>query len=45
MKDSRLTKLAKILVNYSCALKAGEKVLIEAKGIDITNLLKDFFWY
>ena len=27
MKDSRLTKLAKILVNYSCALKAGEKVL------------------
>ena len=34
MTDLRIQKLAKNLVNYSCALKRGEKVLIEAKGID-----------
>ncbi len=30
--DERNKKLASTLVNYSCALKPGEKVLIEAKG-------------
>ena len=34
MRDPRIDKLAKILVNYSCALKEGEKILIEARGID-----------
>lgn len=34
MTDPRITKLAEILVNYSCALKEGEKVLIEARGVD-----------
>jgi len=30
MLDSRMTKLAEVLVGYSTALKAGDKVLIEA---------------
>ncbi len=34
MQDQRINKLAKGLINYSCSLKKGEKVLIEAKGID-----------
>ena len=34
MQDLRVDKLAKVLVNYSCALQKGEKILIEAKGID-----------
>lgn len=34
MQDQRLNLLAKNLVNYSCRLKSGEKVLIEAKGVD-----------
>ncbi len=33
MKDPRITKLAKVLINYSTELKPGEKILIEA--IDI----------
>ncbi len=41
MQDLRINKLAKNLINYSCALKKGEKVLIEAKGVDymIVNAL------
>jgi aminopeptidase len=35
MTDPRMNKLADILINYSCALKAGEKVLIEA--IDVPH--------
>lgn len=34
MVDSRIEKLASVLVNYSVSLKKGEKILIEAKGID-----------
>lgn len=34
MTDPRLTKLADILINYSCSLQKGEKVLIEARGVD-----------
>ena len=34
MQDQRINKLADVLVNYSCDLKKGEKILIEAKGID-----------
>ncbi len=34
MTDSRINKLADVLVNYSCSLKKGEKILIEAKGVD-----------
>lgn len=33
MKDSRMVKLANILVNYSCAVKKGERILIEATGV------------
>ena len=46
MIDDRITKLAKGLINYSCKLKKGEKVLIEAKGIDymlVTALIKEAF--
>ena len=35
MIDARIAKLADVLVNYSCAVKAGEKILIEA--IDIPD--------
>ncbi len=34
MLDERITTLAKGLVNYSCRVQRGEKVLIEAIGID-----------
>ena len=37
MVDPRVTKLADILVNYSCAVKPGEKILIEA--IDVPTAL------
>ena len=46
MTDQRLKILAKNLVNYSCALKKGEKVLIEAKGIDymfVNEIIKDAY--
>src|SRR3984957_514205 len=35
MTDPRMNKLADLLINYSCALQAGEKVLIEA--IDVPH--------
>jgi aminopeptidase len=35
MTDPRIEKLADVLVNYSCALKAGEKLLLEA--IDVPH--------
>jgi aminopeptidase len=35
MLDPRIDKLAKMLIRYSCALKRGEKILIEA--IDVPN--------
>ncbi len=35
MVDPRVTKLAETLVNYSCAVKSGEKILIEA--IDVPH--------
>ena len=34
MRDPRLDKLADVLVNYSVNVQKGEKVLIEARGID-----------
>ena len=37
MIDERINKLASLLVNFSCKVQKGEKVLIEAIGID--NLL------
>ncbi|NLL55737.1 MAG: aminopeptidase [Clostridiales bacterium] len=33
MNDSRIDKLADILINYSCQLKEGQNILIEATGI------------
>ena len=35
MTDPRVKKLADLLINYSCALRSGEKVLIEA--IDVPH--------
>lgn len=32
MKDPRINKLANLLINHSCALRAGENVLIESIG-------------
>ena len=46
MTDERIKKLAKVLVNYSCSLKKGEKVLIEAKGIDnvlVEQIVKEVY--
>lgn len=46
MQDPRIEKLAANLINYSCALKKGEKVLIEAKGIDymlVNALIKETY--
>lgn len=56
MKDPRWIKLADTLVNYSTAVKPGEKVLIESKGDDSLDLIKEIvakvtqagglpFWY
>jgi aminopeptidase len=46
MTDPRLTKLAKNLINYSCALKKGEKILIEAFDVDymlLNELVKEAY--
>lgn len=46
MQDQRINALAKGLINYSCELKKGEKVLIEAKGIDymlVNALVKEAY--
>ncbi|MDR2166917.1 MAG: aminopeptidase [Clostridiales bacterium] len=38
--DSRIVKLAKNIVHYSCELKAGEKVLVQAFGTESLPLLR-----
>lgn len=46
MIDERIKKLAKNLVNYSCDLKKGEKILIEAKGVDymlVNEIVKEVY--
>lgn len=46
MQDLRIEKLAKGLINYSCSLKKGEKILIEAKGVDymiVNALIKEVY--
>ena len=46
MIDSRIATLAKNLVNYSVAAQKGDKILIEAHGIDtplITELVKEVY--
>ena len=46
MIDERIKKLAKNLVNYSCDLKKGEKILIEAKGVDymlVNEIIKEVY--
>ncbi len=46
MQDNRINKLAKNLINYSVNLKKGEKVLIEAKGVDymlVTALVREAY--
>ena len=46
MQDQRINELAKGLINYSCKLQKGEKVLIEAKGVDymlINALVKEAY--
>ena len=45
MVDERLKTLAKNLVNYSCSLKKGENILIEAMDTDeefLCELVKEF---
>jgi aminopeptidase len=46
MIDPRLTKLAQNLVNYSCSLKKGEKIYIEAYDIDymlVNEIIKEVY--
>lgn len=46
MTDARFTTLAKGLVNYSCKLKKGEKILIDGSGIDhqlINEIVKEVY--
>lgn len=38
--DSRIIKLAENLVNYSCKIKKGEKVLISSNGLTDINLVR-----
>lgn len=46
MKDERIVILAKKLINYSCSLNKGEKVLIECIGLEtplVTELVKQAY--
>ncbi|MBQ7339697.1 MAG: aminopeptidase [Clostridia bacterium] len=46
MQDPRINQLAENLIKYSCSLKKGEKILIEAKGIDymlVNALIKEVY--
>ena len=46
MIDERLKKLASNLINYSCSLKKGEKILIEAMDTDeefLCELVKNVY--
>lgn len=39
--DPRTTKLANLLVNYSCGVKKGEKLLVESIGFDALDLVHE----
>lgn len=39
--DNRIEKLSRLLVEYSCSVKAGEKVLIEYEGAETKDLVKN----
>lgn len=39
MRDPRISKLAHLIINHSCELKAGEKILIEAIGVDTEMII------
>ena len=44
MRDPRLAKLAKLIIGHSCALKPGERVLIEGIGVPnqiVTALIRE----
>jgi len=46
MTDPRIKKLAETLVNYSCEVKPGEKVLIETAGFEVPlakELIKEVY--
>jgi len=46
MVDPRIKNLAKNLINYSCQLKSGEKVLIESIGLEpplVKELIKEVY--
>ncbi len=46
MKDPRLNKLSHQLINYSCELKPGERVLIENFGVEtafVTELVREAY--
>ena len=40
LMDSRDIKLAKLLVNYSCKIKPGEKILIDYTGAECVDLIR-----
>ena len=39
--DPRVTKLAELLVNYSCEIKKGDKILVESVGFDALDLVHE----
>jgi len=41
MNDKRLNVLARNLVNYSCEVKSGDRVLIESKGTTTSRLVEE----
>ena len=46
MKDSRMIQLAENLINYSCSVKKGDKVLIEAYDVEevfVAELVKQTY--
>ena len=56
MRDKRLNVLARNLVNYSCEVKPGDRVLVESKGTATSGLVEEIihevagaggipFWY
>ena len=38
--DQRIEKLAHLLVNYSCRLQEGEKILIDYEGSEVKPLIR-----
>lgn len=43
MRDSRVTEMAKVLVDYSTRIKKGDRVLINAAGFEAAPLVKELY--